>query len=65
MKISTWAIVAAAMGIGSRIAWAASDGFEAPAIPTGLPWICIGIGVAALAGVSVLAFKKSSRTHLD
>jgi hypothetical protein len=43
----------------------ADDGFEAPVIEKATPWLAIGIAVIAAAGIAVVAFKSSRRTHLD
>ncbi len=37
----------------------------APVLDSSMPWMAIGYAVAGLAGISVVGFKNSKRTHLD
>ena len=37
----------------------------APVLEWSMPWMALGYAVAALAGISVVGFKNSKRTHLD
>ena len=41
------------------------DGYEAPAIDPSIDWWTILYFVVAAAGMAVVAFKGSGRTHLD
>ena len=56
----TGLILSAATGA----AWA-GDGFEPPEIKNVDYWYALAVAAAALAGICVVAFKNSKRTHLD
>ena len=42
-----------------------ADAYTAPQIELERPWIAILYAVVALAGILVVGFKNSKRTHLD
>ena len=37
----------------------------APELDWSMPWLALGYSVATLAGICVVGFKNSRRTHLD
>ena len=43
----------------------AGDGFKPPEIKKADYWYALAVAAAALAGICVVAFKNSKRTHLD
>ncbi len=49
----------------SDFALALSDGYESPELKDEAPWTAILYLVVALAGICIVAFKNSRRTHLD
>lgn len=38
---------------------------EAPEADWSVPWMAVGYSLATLAGIAVIGFKNSKRTHLD
>ena len=47
-------------------AWAKkTDKPGAPEVSAGMPWMATGYAIAGLAGVCIVGFKNSKRTHLD
>lgn len=59
--------VAAALAMASfgAIAAAADDAFKATPREPSHDWIAVLYALVALAGICVVAFKNSKRTHLD
>ena len=51
--------------VATCTALAASDGFEPPVIKKGDYWYALAVALVALAGICVVAFKSSKKTHLD
>ena len=50
--------------VATCAAWA-GDGFEPPEIKKADNWYVLAIAAVALAGICVVAFKNSKKTHLD
>jgi len=46
-------------------AGAAGDGFTADILESSVDWFAILYALVALAGICVVGFKNSKRTHLD
>ena len=58
-------IALAVLALTAASAWAAKDGFEAPAPEGNVDWPAIGITAVAALAIAVLGFKSAKRTHLD
>lgn len=61
-QVVAWS--AAAMA-GPLTVWAASDGHRVPELEETSPWLAVLYTAVCLAGVLVVGFKNSRRTHLD
>ena len=62
MQLVAWS---AAVLAGPLTAWASSDGHRVPELEETSPWLALLYTAVCLAGVLVVGFKNSRRTHLD
>ncbi|MDY7009815.1 MAG: hypothetical protein SVV80_03595 [Planctomycetota bacterium] len=65
MKAIPLLFLAGLILLGATGAASASDGFEPPEIKSGNYWYAAAVAIVALAGICVVAFKSSKKTHLD
>jgi len=66
MRATPWTgCVLVTLWAWSRQALAVSDTFTVPTAESPTPWGAIVYLLVALAGICVVAFKHSKRTHLD
>jgi len=58
-------LVAAVATAATAIAAEDGDGYRVPDAESPFPWMAMLYVVVALAGICVVGFKSSGRTHLD